>query len=89
MIKTSLKYTICKARMKISFSAYRRTMTVAELICDQILKSFTTLQKGGCLKIKKIDDYLVDHFDKILSGGVTDSLKAIAQVNLATASIKC
>lgn len=42
MIKrtTLLKYKIMRIRAKISFMAFKKQMTVFELIFDQIMKSF-------------------------------------------------
>lgn len=40
-----MKYKIMRIRAKISFLAFTKSMTVAELILSQVLKSFTLLAK--------------------------------------------
>ena len=45
MIKrtTLMKYKIMRVRAKISFMAFKKNMTVFEMIFDQIMKSFLAI----------------------------------------------
>jgi hypothetical protein len=43
------------------------------------------LIKSGFI-VRKLDEYIVDHFDKIISGGATNCLKQIVQM---TTAVRC
>ena len=51
MRKTYLKYLIIKLRMKISFIASKNKMTIVELICNSIIRTYKTLVAQGAIKI--------------------------------------
>ena len=48
-----MKYKIMRIRSKISFMAFKRSMTVYELILNQILRSFVQIAK---LKDEELND---------------------------------
>ena len=56
-------------------------MTILELFADTILKTFRVLQKAGCMTFWKIDDYMNDFFEKIITGGMVNALKNITLMN--------
>ena len=48
-----MKYKIMRIRSKISFMAFKRSMTVYEVILNQILRSFVQIAK---LKDEELND---------------------------------
>ena len=57
MRKTYLKYLIIKLRIKISFIAFKKKMTLVELICNSILKTYNLLVTKGAIKVnERIND---------------------------------
>jgi hypothetical protein len=66
MIKTSQKYSMLRARQKISFIAFQKRMTVQELLVSSIKKTFDYLLKIECLQIAKIPLALITYFNKVL-----------------------
>ena len=47
--KTYLKYLILKFRQKVSFIAFKNKMTIVELFCNAIAKSYTKLVAEGTI----------------------------------------
>ena len=81
MLKTSSMYGVFRIRQKISYSAFQRRMTIVELFVTEIQKSFNTLQKQGCLKVKPISKHLIDYSNKVLSEGSVHCIKGIIEIN--------
>jgi hypothetical protein len=46
-----MKYTIVKFRMKISWIAFKNKMTIVELFCTAILKSYNQLVTEGVFHV--------------------------------------
>ena len=46
-----LRYSILKFRMKISFIALKKQMTVLELFCNAILKSYVEMVEEGIIQV--------------------------------------
>ena len=45
-----MKYTIIKFRMKVSWIAFKNKMTILELFCTAILKSYNQMLAEGVIK---------------------------------------
>ena len=83
MRKTYLKYLITKFRQKISYIAFRKKMTIVELFCTAIRKSYVTLVKEGSIEVKQEDldrDNML--YDQMMSGSNVNALfKTIMKMN--------
>ena len=81
MMYTLQKYRIMKIRMKISFTAFLKRMTVFELFATTILNSIQTLPKNvtqmpsSCIK---------RYFDRIMEGNLSSCFLALADISLKT-----
>tara|TARA_B110000285_G_C14857223_1_gene482799 strand:- start:372 stop:662 length:291 start_codon:yes stop_codon:yes gene_type:complete len=50
-----LKYLIIKFRQKISFIAFKKKMSIVELFCDAITRSYNQLVFEGKIKVDEMD----------------------------------
>lgn len=55
MRSTYLKYLIIKFRQKISFIAFKKKMSIVELFCDAITRSYNQLVFEGKIKVDEQD----------------------------------
>ena len=55
MRKSYLKYLIIKFRQKISFIAFKKKMSIIELFCDAITRSYNQLVFEGKIQIDEMD----------------------------------
>lgn len=55
-----------RVRQKISYSAFTKRMTVAEILVDSVHRTFDLFMKNGCLKIKMVSKPLLEYFNAVL-----------------------
>ena len=79
-----LKYLILKFRMKISFIALKKQMTVLELFCYAILKSYQEMIEEGAIRISPEEErYCMRQYSKVLDNyHVRGLLVQAARLNL-------
>lgn len=84
MRKVYMKYLLLKVKMKISFSALLKNMTIKELWMTQILNSFKYLRDSGQLLVKEEIGNKDQHeiFKSILRGEIDFCLKLLIKYNL-------
>ena len=79
-----MKYTIMKFRMKISWLAFKNKMTILELFCTAILKSYTQMVAEGSIKINKSQLKLDNKLFQYLTNGlkIKDIFNCIIKINI-------
>lgn len=79
-----LKYLILKFRIKISFIALKKQMTVLELFCNAILKSYQEMMEEGAIIVSPEEDrYCMKQYSKVLDNyHIRGLLVQAARMNL-------
>ena len=79
-----MKYTVMKFRMKISWLAFKNRMTVLELFCTAILKSYNQLVSEGIIQTNKDQFKLDNKLFQYLHNGlkIKDIFNCIIKINI-------
>jgi hypothetical protein len=89
MILAAQKYSIFSIRQKISYLAFKKRMTIAEIIVESIYKTYTLFQKKECLRTKAIPKSLTDYFKKVLEDGASHCIKGVVEINKIMKTCSC
>ena len=78
-----MKYKIIKFRMKLSYIAFEKELTIKELFLTTIMKSYMTLFKRGKIPISVEEVFRQQNcvYDKILSLSCKDCFTYIVSLN--------
>ena len=76
--KTYLKFLIIKLRFKISFIAFKNKMTIVELFCNSIIKTYNQLVNEGSIVVNEV--YLEKQANILSSLKVGNSVKNVLKM---------
>lgn len=80
-----MKFRTLKVRQKISYEAFEKKFTIAELFLGQILTSYHQLVNFGLLEAQIPTARVQDCYEEIITGELNDCFKVLIRLNLEQA----